>query len=258
MELTAIIEALIFAAPGPVSSSALLRGLQPAASGEPRALPEGSPTPAATVRSIAEAVEQLNRGYEEQGRVFRIVAEAGGWRFLTLPEFAPWIECLVPDQKATKLSPAALETLAIIAYRQPISKAGAEAIRGVGIDGVLQTLLDRGLLRTMGRAALPGRPTLYGTTPLFLEHFGLGGLDELPNASELRFPAVSAVEPAPGDTEPAAETTVLDSRPGSSENDRAEEPKRLSPVAAARKLAESRERQTSTPSQPNARLFPDP
>lgn len=262
MELTTLIEALIFVSPEPVPSSTLLRCLRPEGTGDERAAGAESGTPRLTDKSIAAAVEQLNSAYEEQGRSFRIVAEAGGWRFLSQPDFAPWIERLLPEQRPAKLSPAALETLAIIAYRQPISKAGVEAIRGVGIDGVLQTLLDRGLLRTLGRAALPGKPTLYGTTNLFLEHFGIGGLEELPNAAELRFAATPFAEPARYEPAPESkrrpEQRMLDSRPGSGENGRAQEAKRLSPVAAARKLAESRESQTTAPSEPNPSLSQSP
>src|SRR6185369_12522553 len=88
--------------------------------------------------------------------------------------------------KPARLSPPALETLAIIAYRQPVTRADVEVVRGVNIDGVLQTLMERGLVKISGRAEIPGRPLLYETTQFFLEHFGLRNLDELPNAEELR------------------------------------------------------------------------
>ncbi|MFQ3578160.1 MAG: SMC-Scp complex subunit ScpB, partial [Verrucomicrobiia bacterium] len=91
-----------------------------------------------------------------------------------------------PEARPVRLSAPALETLAIIAYRQPITRADIEAVRGVAVDGVVQTLLERGLIELIGRADLPGRPQLYATTKLFLEHFGLRSLEDLPNASELR------------------------------------------------------------------------
>jgi segregation and condensation protein B len=93
---------------------------------------------------------------------------------------------LYPGPKPARLSPPALETLAIIAYRQPLTRAEIEGVRGVSIEGVLQNLMERGLVKIAGRAELPGRPLLYETTQFFLEHFGLRSLDELPNAEELR------------------------------------------------------------------------
>src|SRR5205807_2599818 len=102
------------------------------------------------------------------------------------PACSPWVRQLFPGPKPARLSAPALETLAIIAYRQPITRADVEAVRGVTIDGVLQTLMERGLVKISGRAEIPGRPLLYDTTQFFLEHFGLRNLDELPNAEELR------------------------------------------------------------------------
>jgi segregation and condensation protein B len=111
---------------------------------------------------------------------------AAGWQLVTKPDFAPWLRQLYPENRPAKLSSPALETLAIIAYRQPITRADIEAVRGVAVDGVMQTLLDRGLVKIAGRAEIPGRPLLYETTQNFMEHFGLKDLDDLPNASELR------------------------------------------------------------------------
>jgi segregation and condensation protein B len=104
----------------------------------------------------------------------------------TDPAYARWVAQLFPAPKAARLSAPALETLAIIAYRQPITRADVEAVRGVNIDGVLQNLMERGLVRITGRAEVPGRPLLYETTQFFLDHFGLRNLDELPNAEELK------------------------------------------------------------------------
>ena len=111
---------------------------------------------------------------------------AAGWQLVTKPQFAPWLRQLFPEYRSARLSAPAMETLAIIAYRQPITRADIEAIRGVAVDGVLQTLLDRGLVRIGGRAEIPGRPLLYETTQNFMDHFGLRNLDELPNVAELR------------------------------------------------------------------------
>ena len=111
---------------------------------------------------------------------------AGGYVLKTRPEFAVWTNKLFDQPKAPRLSQPALETLAVIAYRQPIGRAEIESVRGVAVDGVVATLLERKVIRVAGRSEQPGRPLLYETTPLFLELFGLKNLDELPNADELR------------------------------------------------------------------------
>jgi segregation and condensation protein B len=109
---------------------------------------------------------------------------AGGYRLTTRPEAHPWIQRL-QQVKPTRLSRAALETLAIIAYKQPITRAEIEAVRGVAVDGVMRTLLERGLIRMLGRKAEAGRPILYGTSQGFLEHFGFKDLGELPSLREI-------------------------------------------------------------------------
>jgi segregation and condensation protein B len=123
---------------------------------------------------------------------------------------------LFPAPKPARLSSPALETLAIIAYRQPITRADVEAVRGVTIDGVLQTLMERGLVKISGRAEIPGRPLLYETTEFFLDHFGLRNLEELPNVTELRtrhLPAAPRPEPPPATEEVTAPAT----EPGTSD-----------------------------------------
>ena len=118
---------------------------------------------------------------------YRLVCVAGGWQFVSQPEFAPWIIALVGAKaRPSRLSQPALETLAIIAYRQPLTRAEIEQVRGVAVDGVMQTLVERGLVEQMGRAEVIGRPMTYGTTALFLEYFGLRSLEDLPAADELR------------------------------------------------------------------------
>ncbi len=130
---------------------------------------------------------------------------AAGWQLVTKPEYAPWLRQLFPENRPARLSAPALETLAIIAYRQPITRADIEAVRGVAVDGVMQTLLDRGLVKIAGRAEIPGRPLLYETTSGFMEHFGLKNLDDLPNAGELRKIALptAPIPEAPGAAKPA-------------------------------------------------------
>jgi len=112
---------------------------------------------------------------------------AGSWQFVTQPEYAPWLKALVGHKvRPPRLSQPALETLAIIAYRQPLTRAEMEQVRGVSVDGVMQTLVERGLVEQLGRAEVVGRPMTYGTTALFLEYFGLRSLEDLPAADELR------------------------------------------------------------------------
>jgi segregation and condensation protein B len=153
---------------------------------------------------VAAALQQLKGEYIEQQRAFQIIEKAEGWQFVTDPAFAQWVRQLFPAPKPARLTAPALETLAIIAYRQPITRADVEAVRGVNIDGVLQTLMERGLVKIAGRAEIPGRPLLYETTQFFLDHFGLRNLDELPNVEELRARNLPvALRPTP---EPSAST----------------------------------------------------
>ena len=125
-------------------------------------------------------IDALNRGYEQTGSSFRIESIAKGYQILTLPVFAPWIKKLHKAREESRLSGAALETLAIIAYKQPVLRADVEAIRGVAVGDMLIRLRDAGLIRIVGRAEEIGKPLLYGTTPKFLEVFGLGSLKDLP------------------------------------------------------------------------------
>ena len=183
MTLERVIEALLFSAQKPL----LIRELTEAIKGA-GAKDELSPNEFARVREaeVAAALEQLKIEYIEQERAFQINEKADGWQLVTDQKFAQWVRQLFPAPKPGRLSAPALETLAIIAYRQPITRADVEAVRGVNIDGVLQTLMERGLVKIAGRAEIPGRPLLYETTQFFLDHFGLRNLDELPNVEELR------------------------------------------------------------------------
>jgi segregation and condensation protein B len=123
--------------------------------------------------------------YEQEERAFTIEEVGGGFRLYTRPEYSPWVARLKRREKEFRLSPAALETLAIVAYRQPVLRAEVEKIRGVDVGGALKTLIDRGLVKVVGRAEEPGSPLLYGTTKRFLESFGLKDLGQLPKGIEL-------------------------------------------------------------------------
>ena len=136
---------------------------------------------------VRTALEELAKDHEAANRTYRLACVADAWQFVTEPEYAPWLKALVGHRvRPPRLSPPGIETLTIIAYRQPITRAEIEQIRGVNVDGVMQTLLERGLVEQMGRAEVVGRPMTYGTTPLFLEYFGLRSLEDLPAGDELR------------------------------------------------------------------------
>jgi len=183
MNLARIIEALLFSAQKPLSIKEIVDLLHNAGA-EDKFLPNEF----AKVRQaeVAAAIEQLKIEYIQHEHGFQLVEKADGWQLASDPKYAQWVRGLFPAPKPARLSSPALETLAIIAYRQPITRADVEAVRGVTIDGVLQTLMERGLVKISGRAEIPGRPLLYETTEFFLDHFGLRNLDELPNVEELR------------------------------------------------------------------------
>jgi segregation and condensation protein B len=145
--------------------------------------PEATPAEKAT---IDEAVRELNRQYEATSRTFRIEQIAGGYRVMTLPAHADIVAAFKRARMSTKLTRAAVETLAIIAYRQPVTRAELESIRGVACGEVLKSLLDRRLVTIKGRAEELGRPMLYGTTKQFLDQFGLATLKDLPQPAELK------------------------------------------------------------------------
>ena len=184
MSLTRVIEALLFSARKPLSIQEITAAIK-GAEDDPA---DATPNEFARVKNaeVAAALEELKVEYIQQSRSFQLVEKAEGWQRATDPGFGKWVRQLFPAPKPARLSAPALETLAIIAYRQPITRADVEVVRGVNIDGVLQTLMERGLVKIAGRAEIPGRPLLYETTQFFLDHFGLRNLDELPNAEELR------------------------------------------------------------------------
>ncbi len=135
---------------------------------------------------LHDAINALNASYESTGRAFRIDAVASGWQVLTLPAFGPLLGRLRGERQQTRLSQAALETLAIVAYRQPLLRADLESIRGVACGEVLKSLMDRRLVRIVGRAEEVGRPMLYGTTKEFLRIFGIANLHDLPHGRDLK------------------------------------------------------------------------
>jgi segregation and condensation protein B len=141
-----------------------------------------------TTRQVNELVKKLNEKYRTGSSAFRIEQIAGGYQMLTLNTYNFWLKKMLRARSDNKLSPAAMETLAIIAYKQPIIRADIEAIRGVAVGEVIRSLMYKGLVKITGRAEILGRPMLYGTTKKFLEIFGLNSLKDLPKAEELKNP----------------------------------------------------------------------
>ena len=200
MKLQNVIEALLFSAQKPLSIQELTAAIKGAE------VDPATPNEFARVKNaeVAAALEELKVEYIQQSRAFQLIEKAEGWQLATDPSFAKWVRQLFPAPKPARLSAPALETLAIIAYRQPITRADVEAVRGVNIDGVLQTLMERGLVKIAGRAEIPGRPLVYETTQFFLDHFGLRNLDELPNAEELRRRYLPVAQPVAAPESPLA------------------------------------------------------
>jgi segregation and condensation protein B len=195
MMLSKVIEALLFSAQKPLSIREMSAAIKDAGAEDELLRNEFAEIKQA---EVAAALQQLKGEYIQQQRAFQIIEKAEGWQLATDPAFARWVRQLFPAAKPARLTAPALETLAIIAYRQPITRADVEAVRGVNIDGVLQTLMERGLVKIAGRAEIPGRPLLYETTQFFLDHFGLRDLDELPNVEELRTRHLPVARPSAG------------------------------------------------------------
>jgi len=183
-----LIEALIFASPEPVPAARLAEVIDGMTSEE-------------AVAVIAE----LNAYYDRQGHAIHIVRAAGGYRFATLPEFGKWVKQLLAGSGRVRFSRAALETLSIIAYKQPVSKSDIESVRRVDGGGVLKLLLDRRLIKITGRSKSAGRALLYGTTQEFLKHFGLDSLADLPQISELAAMKIKTAQEEPDLFEKAGE-----------------------------------------------------
>jgi segregation and condensation protein B len=241
MELKFILEVLLFSAQKALSPAELRETLTAAAQEEGELVAAFKRT---KEDEIVAALESLAADHDNAGRSFRLVCVAGAWQFVSKPEYAPWLRALVGHKaRPPRLSQPALETLAIIAYRQPLTRSEIEQVRGVSVDGVMQTLLERGLIEATGRAEVVGRPMNYGTTPLFLEYFGLRSLEDLPAAEELRRmpvekpPGLMTVEPGlatvpPADlTAPAVEVANSSAAVASSETPPVEPSAKTTPGA---------------------------
>lgn len=162
-----IIEAMLFASDKPLFVNEIKGALEDIDSGD-----------------VRDIISELIKDYQETNRAFIIKEIAGGFQIVTDPLLAPWLKKLYKTSGADRLTGPSLETLAIIAYKQPVSKPEIEAIRGVNVDGVLKTLIEKNLVRIVGRKETVGRPILYGTSPEFLQYFGLNSLEELPKLEE--------------------------------------------------------------------------
>lgn len=182
MNLNKIVEALLFASREPVDSKKIAKIIRKVSKREDA----DQDLCSVKYTEIDEVIDKLNKGYDRKKSPYLIQERSTGWRIYTRIDYASYIRELFPDQKPTRLSAPALETLAIVAYRQPITKAAIEAVRGVNVDGVLQSLIERGLVSIAGRSDLPGKPFLYKTSSNFLEHFGIKDVEDLPNSAELR------------------------------------------------------------------------
>ncbi len=203
MTLSQVLEALLFASPKPLTVSEMRAALRSAA--EFTEEPAAALLARAREQEILAALAALGARYRQDERAFELTETAAGWQLNSAAACAPWVRQLFPESRPARLSAPALETLAIIAYRQPLPRAEVESVRGVDAGGVVQTLLDRGLVRIAGRAELPGRPLLYATTQLFLEHFRLKDVNELPAFDELRQTLLAKEEPLAKDAEAAKE-----------------------------------------------------
>lgn len=168
MNAQQIVEAVLFASDAPLTAEEISRADE--------TLDEDQ---------VEETIALLRAEYDDAARSFQVVELAEGYQLLTRPEFAPYLERFDNVPRPTRLSGPALETLAIIAYRQPIGRLEMEYVRGVGVSGVVRTLQERNLIEVVGRAEGLGRPLLYGTTQHFLEHFGFRSLEDLPRPEEL-------------------------------------------------------------------------
>jgi len=165
-----VVEAVLFASDEPLSEARLANIVE------------------TSVKQVRQCIENLNGKYRTNNNAFRIEQIAGGYQMLTLSPYNYWLKKLLRARSDSKLSPAALETLAIIAYKQPVMRADIEAVRGVATGEVIRTLCYKGLVKIVGRAEVLGRPMLYGTTKKFLEVFGLNTLKDLPKIEELKKP----------------------------------------------------------------------
>lgn len=198
-----ILEALLFASAKPLTANDIRKILQ-----------------GMSAKEIQAFVAELGEEYNRDGRSFELIEIAGGWEMVTRREFAPWLARLELQRKIRQASRSALETLAILAYKQPVTRAEIEDLRGVDVAAVLSTLLERGFVKIVGKKEVPGRPFLYGTTEKFLEHFGLKSLAGLPNIGEIKNLVERAVrkEELIGESAPAVVGADPCVRPNETEN----------------------------------------
>ncbi len=192
-ELKAILESMLFVSPEALSVARLVAVL-------------GDVTKA----EVERVLRSLGDDLEQEGRGIRLAEIAGGYRLVTKQEYSTWIKRLDKAKSAAKLSRSALESLAIIAYKQPLVRSEIEEIRGVETSGVVRTLLERKLVRIVGRKEVPGRPIMYGTTKFFLEHFGLNDLSQLPPLREFKELGESEQALLPMDPMDEATPTMVD------------------------------------------------
>lgn len=215
MKLNQIVEAMLFASKEPITTKVIAKIIRKVSK---REVPDDKLC-SVNAKEIEKAIVTLNRSYEKKNSPYLIEERSKGWSLFTRIEYGVYLRELFPDLKPTRLSAPALETLAIVAYRQPITKAAVEAVRGVNVDGVLQSLIERGLVGIGGRADLPGKPFLYQTSKNFLEHFGIKNVDDLPNASELRQVELPQPEAELVDGEQLSLTGVNSTDEGESDED---------------------------------------
>jgi segregation and condensation protein B len=167
-QLKYAVEALLFASEKPLSAEEIRQAFEPGI----------------TVADVREAIYTLKADYDAQGRGFRLFEIAEGFQLMTDPRFADYLKRFYTSREKKRVSPASLETLAVIAYKQPVTKADIEFIRGVNVDGPMKTLLEKSLIKITGKKEVPGHPFLYGTTKEFLDHFGLKSIQDLPPLKE--------------------------------------------------------------------------
>lgn len=172
-----VIEALIFASSKPLTAAEIRKV-----------------TKVLSVAQIEKIIAEIREDYRQQNRAFELVEIAGGYELSTKKEFASWILKIELQRKARQATQSALETLAILAYKQPLTRAEIEVLRGVDASGVLNTLMEKGFIKITGKKEVPGRPFLYGTTEKFLEHFGLKALGDLPSIAEIQQMVESSVK----------------------------------------------------------------
>ncbi len=185
VQLKQVLGAIVFAAKQPMTAAQIRKVLCEVASGSAEAFPSTAAFAKLKESEVRAALEDLRAEWETRAEGFHLAEGPGGFRFESDAECGPWVRHLLDIGKPQRLSRPALETLAIIAYRQPVTRAEIEGVRGVAVDHILRLLMELQLVKILGRSELPGKPLLYGTTSAFLEHFGLKDIKELPGIHEL-------------------------------------------------------------------------